>query len=91
VEIVFSSDTASSTFRLRPGKTQKIPQVRHSNILVIIPDDWSRPHAGVYEDAAVLTPAFDRVARDGVLFQQAFVSAPSCPPSRAALLTGQFH
>jgi arylsulfatase A-like enzyme len=39
----------------------------------------------------VKTPAFDRVARSGVLFTNAFVSAPSCSPSRAAILTGQWH
>lgn len=35
------------------------------------------------------TPHFDRVARRGVLFRNAFVSAPSCTPCRSALLTGQ--
>lgn len=35
------------------------------------------------------TPAFDRVAREGVLFTRAFCSAPSCTPSRGAILTGQ--
>jgi arylsulfatase A-like enzyme len=39
----------------------------------------------------VKTPAFDRVAREGVLFQSAFVSAPSCTPSRLAVATGQWH
>ena len=37
----------------------------------------------------VNTPAFDRVARDGVLFNNAFCGAPGCSPSRAALLTGR--
>ncbi|MEM7015607.1 MAG: sulfatase, partial [Verrucomicrobiota bacterium] len=37
----------------------------------------------------VKTPTFDRVARDGVLFNHAHVSAPSCTPCRSALLTGQ--
>ena len=74
-----------------PDRTQTASQISRPNILVVIADDWSRPHAGAYGDPAVLTPAFDRVAREGVLFQNAFVSAPSCTPSRAALLTGQFH
>jgi arylsulfatase A-like enzyme len=59
------------------------------NILLAIADDWAWPHAGVAGDQVVRTPAFDRLARDGVLFTQAFVSAPSCSPSRAAILTGQ--
>jgi arylsulfatase A-like enzyme len=59
------------------------------NILVIIADDWGYPHAGSYGDRVVKTPTFDRVAREGVLFRNAFVAAPSCTPSRASLLTGR--
>jgi arylsulfatase A-like enzyme len=59
------------------------------NILFVIADDWSYPHAGAYGDPTVATPAFDRVAREGALFRRAFTAAPSCTPSRAALLTGQ--
>ena len=40
-------------------------------------------------DPNVQTPAFDRVAREGVLFTHAFAAAPSCTPSRSAILTGQ--
>jgi len=59
------------------------------NILFCIADDWSWPHAGVYGDKVVKTPAFDRIAREGALFQNAFCAAPSCTPSRAAILTGR--
>jgi N-sulfoglucosamine sulfohydrolase len=59
------------------------------NILFCIADDWSWPHAGAYGDRTVKTPAFDRVARDGALFQNAFCASPSCSPSRAAMLTGR--
>ncbi|MDG1874058.1 MAG: sulfatase [Mariniblastus sp.] len=61
------------------------------NILFCIADDWGWPHAGAYGDPVVNTPAFDRIAREGVLFENAFISAPSCTPSRNAILTGQFH
>jgi N-sulfoglucosamine sulfohydrolase len=59
------------------------------NILVCISDDQSYPHAGIYGCSFVKTPAFDRVAREGILFTHAFVSAPSCCPSRSSALTGQ--
>jgi arylsulfatase A-like enzyme len=61
------------------------------NILLAIADDWGWPHAGVYGDPVVQTPTFDRLAREGVLFEHAYVSSPSCTPSRAAILTGQWH
>lgn len=64
------------------------------NILLFIGDDWWRT-AGAYRDPrrpslndAVRTPNIDRVAGEGVLFTNAFVSAPSCTPSRAAIATG---
>ena len=62
---------------------------RPPNILFCIADDWSWPHAGVYGDRVVKTPNFDRVAREGALFTHAYCAAPSCSPSRAAILTGQ--
>src|SRR5881397_2671114 len=59
------------------------------NVLFCLADDWAWPHAGAYGDKVVRTPTFDRVAREGVLFTRAFSAAPSCTPSRAAMLTGQ--
>lgn len=59
------------------------------NILFCIADDWGWPHAGAYGDRVVQTPHFDRIAREGLLFQHAFISAPSCTPSRNAILTGR--
>lgn len=61
------------------------------NILFCIADDWGWPDAGAYGDPVVKTPAFDRVAREGVLFENAFVTSPSCTPSRNSILTGQMH
>jgi arylsulfatase A-like enzyme len=59
------------------------------NILYCLADDWAYPHAGVYGDNVIHTPNFDRVAREGALFMHAFSAAPSCAPSRAAMLTGR--
>ena len=59
------------------------------NVLFAIADDWGWPHAGVLGDSAARTPTFDGLAAGGVLFDRAFVSSPSCTPSRNAILTGQ--
>lgn len=59
------------------------------NILLAISDDQSWLHAGAYGDPVVQTPAFDRIAQEGALFTHAFCAAPTCGPSRSALLTGQ--
>jgi arylsulfatase A-like enzyme len=59
------------------------------NILFCFADDWCWPHAGAYGDKVVKTPTFDRLAREGVLFEYAYISSPSCTPSRNAIVTGQ--
>jgi uncharacterized sulfatase len=59
------------------------------NILFAISDDQSWVHASAYGYPAVSTPAFDRVAREGALFTQAFSPTPGCSPTRAAFLTGR--
>jgi len=66
------------------------------NILFAFADDWGR-FASAYAaidgpgtiNDVVRTPNFDRIAREGVLFRHAFVSAPSCTPCRSALISGQ--
>ncbi len=60
------------------------------NILVIVADDWSYPHAGYYGDKIVSTPNFDQLAREGVVFSRAYATAPVCTPARSALLTGRY-
>lgn len=80
-----SYEAADGTWR----PTSQPPASRPPNVLLAIADDWSFPHAGIYGDPTVSTPNFDRIAREGVRFTRAFAAAPSCTPSRAALLTGQ--
>lgn len=63
--------------------------MKRPNILLAISDDQSWQHAGAYGCRFVNTPAFDRVAREGVLMNHAHCPAPQCAPSRASLLTGR--
>ncbi len=59
------------------------------NILFILGDNWRWPTAGVLGDAAARTPAFDRIAKEGMLFTHTFNPAPSCSPCRSSILTGR--
>jgi arylsulfatase A-like enzyme len=59
------------------------------NILFVIADDASFPHFGAYGSTWVETPAFDRVAAEGILFRNAYTPNAKCAPSRAAILTGR--
>ena len=64
---------------------------KRPNLLFAISDDQSWVHTSIAGDSVVKTPAFDRVARAGVLFRNAVANSPGCAPSRAALLTGRSH
>ncbi|HEY1107573.1 MAG TPA: sulfatase [Opitutaceae bacterium] len=67
------------------------------NILFVFADDWGR-YAGTYAkmdgrpspNDVIKTPHFDRLAREGVAFRNAFVNAPSCTPCRSSLFSGRY-
>ena len=64
-------------------------EVNQPNILIAIADDASYPHMGAYGCRWVETPVFDKLAKEGVLFNNAYTSNAKCAPSRASLLTGR--
>ena len=59
------------------------------NILFIIVDDL-RPELGCYGSSEIKTPAIDRLAGDGFLFENAFCQVPVCGASRASFMTGLY-
>lgn len=60
------------------------------NILFCIADDASMRSFGAYGGAMCQTPVFDRLAREGALFRNAYSCNPKCAPARACLLTGRY-
>jgi len=67
------------------------------NVLFCFADDWGR-YASCYAavdgrpslNQVVKTPNVDRLAKEGVLFRNAFVNAPSCTPCRSSLVSGRY-
>jgi uncharacterized sulfatase len=60
------------------------------NVASIVTDDQASWSVGAYGNADARTPVMDRLAREGVLFSNAFVTTPVCSPSRAGFLTGRY-
>ncbi len=58
------------------------------DIVVFLSDDHTITDSSLYGSTDLQTPNMERIAKEGVTFDQAFVASPSCAPSRAALLTG---
>jgi len=66
------------------------PKAEKPNILFILSDDHRWDAMSCMGHPVIKTPNMDRIAREGVLFRNAFVTTSLCSPSRASFLTGQF-
>ena len=62
----------------------------HPNIIFVFSDQQRYDTMGCTGNTMIETPAFDRLAAEGVLFEQAFSSCPICSPYRAQILTGRY-
>lgn len=58
------------------------------NVLLIMVDQMRADCLSILDHPVVDTPNIDQLARDGVLFKNAYAATPSCVPARASLLTG---
>lgn len=63
---------------------------KRPNIIIIISDDHALSTIGAYGAAYGATPNIDKIAKQGAVFKNAFVSNSICAPSRATLLTGRY-
>jgi N-sulfoglucosamine sulfohydrolase len=68
-------------------------KLKRPNIFFFFADDWGK-YASIYNsfgpNQAFQTPIFDKFARNGIRFNNAHVTAPSCTPCRSSLLSGQY-
>ncbi len=71
---------------VRPGAQKLIAP----NILFIMSDDHGYQAISCYNGSLNQTPNIDRIAKEGIRFDQSFVTNSICSPSRAVMLTGKF-
>jgi Arylsulfatase A and related enzymes len=64
--------------------------VERPDIVIFLADDLTVDDLTIYDGKGIPTPNCDRIAKEGMTFDRAYVTSPSCAPSRAALLTGRF-
>jgi N-sulfoglucosamine sulfohydrolase len=82
---------ALGAFQLAGCTFKQAEEPRYPNILFAISDDQSFSHTSFAGSRLVNTPAFDRIAKEGVYFTGAIASSPGCAPSRSAIVTGRHH
>jgi len=63
---------------------------KRPNILIILSDQLRRDALGIYGDPNISTPNIDRLAEEGVRFQNACSTYPVCVPFRFTLMTGEY-
>jgi len=68
---------------------KSIADQERPNILFVIADDQSFEHTSYAGSKWVQTPAFDRIAKEGLYFSHAYTPNAKCAPSRAIILTGR--
>ena len=67
-----------------------MPRSEGPNVLLVVADQLNFRHLGCYGNSAGLSPAVDRLARDGIVAENAYCQAPLCMPSRASFNTGYY-
>ncbi len=58
------------------------------NVVLLISDNQNQDDCGCYGNPVIQTPSIDRLAREGILFREAFATTASCGPSRAVIYSG---
>ncbi len=71
--------------------TIKAQEIKKPNIIIILTDDQGYGDVSFNGNKQLLTPNIDRIANDGVVFKNGYVSYAVCGPSRAGLITGRYQ
>lgn len=73
-----------------PVSAQTLPAGKRPNILFVLIDDMGYRDLSCFGGTRAQTPEIDRLAREGIRFEQFYVNSPICSPSRTAFTTGQY-
>ena len=72
------------------GQPTHVEAADRPNVIFFIADDVSWNDYGCYGNPAVRTPHIDALAKNGIRFDQAYLTASSCSPSRSSIITGRY-
>ncbi len=72
------------------GSIHQVCAQTQPNVILIFIDDMGWSDFSCFGNTEAKTPNIDRLAREGLVFEQFYVNAPICSPSRVAISTGQY-
>ena len=90
IKLCFLFVTALFIMSCSSKNENKNPEVETPNIVFIIADDMAWDDSGAYGHPNIKTPNIDQLAKDGMRFDNAFLTASSCSPSRTSIITGLY-
>jgi len=74
----------------RPAEGTAAEAQKKWNIISIVTDDQGAWAVGAYGNKEIVTPSIDQLAREGILFTNAFACTGVCAPSRVSFITGLY-
>jgi arylsulfatase A-like enzyme len=87
---IFRRLSSAAALLLVPFVLTATAAARQPNIIFILMDDMGWRDVGFMGNEFVETPNLNRLAKEGLIFSQAYASAPNCAPTRACLMSGQY-
>ena len=82
---------AAEPLPVMPGSPpDRVESKRPTNIVMVFIDDMGWGDLSCFGNTKAATPEIDRLAAEGLRFEQFYVASPICSPSRCGLLTGQY-
>jgi arylsulfatase A-like enzyme len=72
---------------LQTAKTVK--KEKPPNIIILLVDDLGKYEVSAYGAEHISTPHIDQLGSEGIIFEEGYVTAPTCAPSRAGIMTGR--
>lgn len=88
MKVIITFVLTSAALSLFPGIVHA--EVKKPNIVFIMSDDHRWNHTGFMGHPWIQTPNMDRMAKEGLVFNNAFCTTSLCSPSRACFITGQY-
>jgi uncharacterized sulfatase len=82
--------TLAVTVTASPSLVEAADRKRKPNIVLVFIDDMGWGDFSCFGNNAARTPHIDRLAKEGIRFEQFYVNSPICSPSRTAISTGQY-